>query len=45
MELIELKKNIKQLVFAMANGIGKEHTIQFLELLIAIIKKDEAEEV
>jgi hypothetical protein len=44
MELIECKKNIKELVFAMANGVGVEQTEQFLIMLLAILRKHEAEE-
>jgi hypothetical protein len=43
MELLECKNKIKELVFMMANGIGVELTVQFLTLMISILKKHEAE--
>jgi hypothetical protein len=44
MELIDCKKQIKDLVFAMANAIGPEQTEEYLTLLIAILNKHKAEE-
>ena len=44
MELIECKKQIKDLVFAMVNGIGPEQTEEYLILLIAILNKHKADE-
>ena len=43
MELLECKNKIKELVFAMANGVGPEQTEEFLMLLIGILNKHKAD--
>ena len=43
MELLDCKKQIKDLVFMMANGIGVATTVEFLNLLIVLLTKNEAD--